>query len=51
MHVIGRNLLTQIESHLHTTFHENSYLSFGGKSIILVNDLGQLPPIMDKICI
>ena len=48
MSFIGRNLLTSIDSRLRQAFPKNSYVPFGGRSIILVGDLGQLPPVMDK---
>jgi hypothetical protein len=48
MSFIGRNLLTQIDARLRQAYSENSIVPFGGRSIILVGDLGQLPPIMDR---
>lgn len=48
MSFIGRKLLTHIDVRLRQAFLENSNVPFGGRSIILVGDLGQLPPIMDK---
>ena len=48
MSFIGRNLLSCIDSRLRQAFPENSLFPFGGRSIILVGDLGQLPPVMDK---
>ena len=48
MSFIGKNLLIRIDSRLHHAFPENANIPFGGKSIILVGDLGQLPPVMDK---
>jgi len=48
MSFIGGNLLTQIDAQLHQTFPENTHVPFEGGLIILVSDLGQLPPVMDK---
>ncbi|XP_057838840.2 uncharacterized protein LOC131048788 [Cryptomeria japonica] len=49
MSFIGENLLENIDSCLHQAFPQNSDLMFAGISIILVGDLGQLPPIKDKL--
>jgi hypothetical protein len=51
MSFIGRNLLTKIDSRLRQAFPENANIPFGGRSVILVSDLGQFPPVMDKPCI
>ncbi|XP_057838552.2 uncharacterized protein LOC131048569 [Cryptomeria japonica] len=48
MSFIGQNLLQNIDSRLRQPFPEKSNMSFGGRSIILVGDLGQLPPVSDK---
>ena len=48
MSFIGQNLLQNIDSRLRQAFPENSNMNFGGRSIILVGDLGQLPPVSDK---
>ena len=48
MSFIGKNLLIKIDSRLRQAFPEHATIPFGGRSIILVGDLGQLPPIMDK---
>ena len=48
MSFIGRNLLIKIDSRLRQAFPESANIPFGGRSIILVGDLGQLPPVMDK---
>ena len=48
MSFIRKNLLIRIDSRLHQVFPENATIPFGGRSIILVGDLGQLPPVMDK---
>ena len=49
MSFIGRNLLIKIDSRLHQAFLENDNISFCGRSILSVGDLGQLPPVMDKV--
>ena len=41
-------MLTHIDSRLRQDFPHNKEVSFGGISIILVGDLGQLPPVMDR---
>ena len=48
MSFIGRNLLIKIDSRLCQAFPESANIPFGGRSIILVGDLGQLPHAMDK---
>ena len=48
MNFIGKNLLIRIDSRLRQAFPENATIPFGGRSIILVGDLGQLPPVMDN---
>jgi hypothetical protein len=48
MSFIGSRLFVQIESRLREAFPERNHCSFGYRSIILVGDLGQLPPVMDK---
>jgi len=40
MSFIGRNLLIKIDSRLHQAFLESANIPFGGRSIILVDDLG-----------
>lgn len=45
---IARNLLTHIDSRLHQDFPGNFVVHFGGRPIILVGDLGQLPLVMDR---
>ena len=46
--MLTKNLLIKIDSRLCQAFPENATIPFGGRSIILVGDLGQLPPVMDK---
>ena len=48
MSFIGKNLLIRIDSRLRQAFPENATIAFGGRSSILVDDLGQFPPVMDK---
>jgi hypothetical protein len=48
MSFIGKNLLKSIDARLQQAFPEHSTVFFGGRSVILVGDLGQLPPVMDK---
>ena len=48
MSFIGRNILIKIDSMLREAFLENSNITFRGRSIILVGDLGQLPHAMNK---
>ena len=48
MSFIGKNILIRIDSRLCQAFLENANIPFGGRSIILVDDLGQLPFVMDK---
>jgi hypothetical protein len=47
MSFIWPKLFVQIESCLCEAFLENNNFPFGHCSIILVNDLGQLSPVMD----
>ena len=48
MSFIGKNLLIRIDSRLRQAFPENATIPFGGRSIILVGNLGQLLPVIDK---
>ena len=48
MSFIGKYLLIRIDSRLRQAFPENANIPFGGRSIILVGDLKQLPHVMDK---
>jgi ATP-dependent DNA helicase PIF1 len=47
MRFIGPKLFVQIESRLREAFPETNNFPFDHCSIILVGDLGQLPPVMD----
>ena len=40
-------MLTQIDARLRQNFPSNCTMPFGGCSIILVGDFGQLPPVKD----
>jgi hypothetical protein len=48
MSFIGRNFLSQIGARLRQSYLENYVVPFGGRSNILVDDFGQLGPIMDR---
>ena len=48
MSFIGPRLFIQIDSRLQEAFPEKMSVPFGGRSLILVRDLGQLPPVRDK---
>ena len=48
MSFIGPKFFMQIDSTLREAFLENKTYPFGGRSIILVGDLRQLPPVKDK---
>ena len=48
MSFIGPKLFVQIEIHLHEFFPKTNNHSFNNRSIIIVGDLGQLPPVMDR---
>ena len=47
MSFIGPKMLTQIDARLHQAFPLQSTIPFGGCSIILLGDFGQLPPVKD----
>lgn len=48
MSLIGPKLLLKIDTRLREAFPHRQHLHFGGVSIILIGDLAQLPPVMDK---
>ena len=48
MSFLGPRLFIQIDSRLREAFPEKRSVPFGGRSLILVGDLGQLPPVRDK---
>ncbi|CAG8690619.1 9574_t:CDS:2, partial [Scutellospora calospora] len=45
--MIGRRMLALINLRLRQAFPEHNNTPFGGRSIILVGDFGQLPPVLD----
>src|ERR1700722_11402912 len=45
--MVGRRMLAQIDTRLRQAFPENKNVPFGGRSIILFGDFGQLPPVLD----
>ena len=47
MSFIGPKMLTQIDAHLRQAFPLQCTIPFGGCSIILLGEFGQLPPIKD----
>jgi ATP-dependent DNA helicase PIF1 len=48
MSMVGCTILGQIDSRLRQIFASNCHTVFGGCSIVLMGDFGQLPPILDK---
>ncbi|XP_059073384.1 uncharacterized protein LOC131874156 [Cryptomeria japonica] len=48
MSFIGQNMLENIDSRLRQAYPQSAHLSFAGISMILVGDLGQLPPVNDR---
>ncbi|XP_059076823.1 uncharacterized protein LOC131057818 [Cryptomeria japonica] len=48
MTFIGQNMLENIDSRLRQAYPQSAHLSFAGISMILVGDLGQLPPVNDR---
>lgn len=47
MSFIGPKLLQKIDMRLHEAFPNHSQLPFGGRSIMIFGDLGQLPLVKD----
>ena len=47
MSLIGPKMLTQIDARLRQAFPSQCTIPFGGFSIILLGDFGQLPPVKD----
>ena len=47
MSFIGPKMLTQIDARLCQYFPSHCTISFGGCSMILLGDFGQLPPVKD----
>ncbi|XP_057815498.2 uncharacterized protein LOC131029117 [Cryptomeria japonica] len=48
MSFLGPKLLLKIDNRLRQAFPNKQHDNFGGVSMILVGDLAQLPPVMDK---
>ena len=47
MSMVGRKVFGMIDRRLRQAFPRNSQVVFGGCSILLFGDFGQLPPVMD----
>lgn len=45
--MVGRRMIGQIDTRLRQAFPEHKNEPFGGRSIILFGDFGQLPPVLD----
>jgi ATP-dependent DNA helicase PIF1 len=45
--MVGRRMLALIDKRLRQAFPENRNEPFGGRSIILFRNFGQLPPVLD----
>jgi hypothetical protein len=46
--MVGRRMLALIDMRLRQAFPEKQNQLFGGRSVILVGDFGQLPPMLDE---
>ena len=46
--MVGRRMLAIIDMRLRQAFPEQRNQVFGGRSLILVGDFGQLPPVLDE---
>ncbi|CAB4422449.1 unnamed protein product [Rhizophagus irregularis] len=47
--MLGRRMLSVVDLRLHAAFPEYRNQPFGGRSVILVGDFGQLPPVIDEL--
>ncbi len=45
--MVGRKMLTLIDMRLRQAFPKHQDQPFGNRSVILIGDFGQLPPVMD----
>ncbi|PAA66337.1 hypothetical protein BOX15_Mlig004509g1 [Macrostomum lignano] len=45
--MLGQRLLRKVDARLRELFPEHSKQSFGGRSVILIGDVFQLPPVLD----
>lgn len=50
MSFIGLMIFVHIDACLWEAFPKNKDSPFGGRSIILMGDMGKLPPVKDKPC-
>src|ERR1051325_1907711 len=46
--MVGRRMLALIDLRLRQAFPDHKDCVFGGRSVILVGDFGQLPPVLDE---
>jgi len=46
--MVGRRMLALLDMRLRQIFPEQQNKAFGGRSVILVSDFGQLPPVLNE---